>query len=99
MYVRYVQVEADNTVKNSNSITGWVEADQAALIEIQADTNNVRYTMDDVTDPTQTVGMLFRVTDPPKTFLMEDVTRIRFTRGAAANGNLNFHIISGRDNL
>lgn len=70
---------------------------KATSVEIQADTQAVRYTMDDETDPTSTLGMLFLTTEGPKEFLIEDLQRIRFTQGAGGAGALNFHFIAGRD--
>lgn len=94
MYLRYEQVAADNTVKTVAALN--VHAN-ATLVELQACTNDVRYTMDNATNPTQTSGMVLLTTQPPKTFLIEDLNRIRFTRGAAVDGNLNLHYAAGRN--
>ena len=94
MYLNFEQVVASNAVKTLTSLT--VPANATAA-ELQADTNPVRYTMDNATNPTQTSGMVMAVADQPKLFLIEDVNRMRFTRGAGADGNLNIHYLAGRD--
>ncbi len=65
--------------------------------EVQADTQAVRYTMDDSTQPTSTLGMLFLVTEPPRLFLIEDFKKMRFTQGAGGAGALNVTYIRGRN--
>ena len=94
MYLSYEQVVATDTVKTVADLT--VPAN-ATMAELQADTNPVRYTMDGAVDPTVSSGMVIAVADMPKTFLIEDINRIRFIRGAGANGNLNIHYAAGRD--
>ena len=93
MYLSYQQVAATAVLKGVAELT--VPA-KATLVEIQADTQNVRYTMDG-SNPTQTVGMLFLTTEPPRQFTIDDLNRIRFIRGSGSDGNLNFHYLSGRD--
>ena len=41
--------------------------------------------------------MLFLTTEPPKTFLIEDVKQIKFIQGAGGAGALNIHYFAGRD--
>jgi hypothetical protein len=94
MFLSYEQVIADATVKTVVDLT--VPAN-ATMAELQADTQNIRYTMDNINDPTQAVGMVLLTTEPPRMFLIEDLLRIRFTRGANANANLNIHYAAGRD--
>ena len=94
LYIGFQQVVASSAVKTVADLT--VPA-KATAVEIQADDQSVRYTMDDATNPTADVGMVFLVTEPPKTFLIEDLRRIRFIRGAGSDGNLNFHYLAGRD--
>lgn len=69
---------------------------KATGVNIQADTQSVRYTMDG-TDPTSSSGMLFLTTTAPESFLIEDLKRLRFIAGAGGAGNLNFHFWAGRD--
>ena len=95
MYLSAFQrVASDGTVKTVSTLT--VPA-KATAVEIQADTQAVRYTMDDATDPTSSAGMLFLTTEGPKFFLIEDLRRIRFTQGSGGAGGLNFHYLSARD--
>lgn len=93
-YLLHEQVAATSSVKTVSALNIPGNATHA---EIQADTVDVRYTMDDTNNPTQTAGMIFAITSEPKLFLIEDVKRIRFARGAGSDGNLNFHYIAGRD--
>lgn len=95
MYVSaFQQVAISNVVKTASDLT--IPA-KATHVDIQADTAPVRYTMDDTTAPTTSSGMIFLITEPPKTFLIEDLKRIKFIRSGAVDGNLNFHYFAGRD--
>lgn len=94
MYLSYQQVTAVLTVKTQLNLT--IPA-KATFAELRADTNPIRYTMDNATDPTPSSGMVLAVADEPKLFNIEDLRRIRFCRGAGADGNLNIHYGAGRD--
>ena len=94
MFLSYEKVAATDAVKTESDLT---IPGNATAVEIQADTQNVRYTMDGSTDPAQATGMLFLTTEPPKTFNIEDLKRIRFVRGNASSGVLNLHYFAGRD--
>lgn len=94
MYLGYEQVVADSSVKNAAALN---PPGKATYAELQADTQDVRYTMDNATDPSSTTGMVLATTHDPKQFQIDDVKRIRFTRGAGSDGNLNLHYFSGRD--
>jgi hypothetical protein len=94
MFIGFQQVSATSAVKTATALT--IPAN-ATAVEIQADTQNVRYTMDNETNPAQSSGMIFLTTDCPKVFGIDDLRRIRFTRGAGSDGNLNFHYSAGRD--
>ncbi len=93
-YLSYEQVAATAVVKTMAALT---IPDRAIKVELQADTNNVHYTMDDATDPTQTSGMVLGLFTKPELFLIQDLQNIRFVRGAAVDGNLNIHYLTGRD--
>lgn len=90
----FQRVASDGTVKTVTALT--VPA-KATGVEIQADTQDVRYTMDNTTDPSSTAGMVFRIASDPKYFTIDDLRRIRFTQGAGGAGGLNFHYNAGRD--
>ena len=93
MFIGYQQVNASGNVKTVANLT--VPADTHGVL-LQAETQNVRYTMDG-TNPTQTSGMLLIAgAEQPTEFSSEDLQRIRFMRGAATNGVLNLHYFSGR---
>ena len=94
MYLSFQQVGADNSVKTAAALTVPTRATQAELQCTGAEP--VRYTMDG-SNPTASSGMIMRITDPPKPFLIEDVKRIRFIRGGGADTTLGLHYFAGRD--
>lgn len=94
MYLSHEEIVADGSVKDVDSLTVPSKATHA---ELQADSSDIRYTMDNANDPAQSAGMILYQTGEPKLFLIEDIKRIRFTRGSGSNGNLNVHYIAGRD--
>lgn len=94
MYLSYQQAVVDTFHKTVADLT--VPA-KATHVELQADTQHVRYTMDDSTVPTISSGMLLLTTEPPKLFLIEDLRRIKFISAAVTNGKLNCHYLGGRD--
>lgn len=94
-YLDVEQVVATSSVKDVDDLT---VPNNATWAELQADTANIRYTMDAATNPTSTSGMLLLTTEDPSFFLIEDVKRIRFTRDAGGvDGNLNLSYGAGRD--
>lgn len=100
-YLAYEQVTVGSTVKDADDLVS-ASKNSSVLAELQADGQHIRYTMDDSTNPTSTLGMLLLTTDPPKLFTMEDVRRIRFTTGAAdgvSAARLNVHYVHGRTGL
>ena len=94
MYLSFEQVAVDGTVKTASALT--IPAN-ATGVEIQADTQAVRYTMDNASTPTSSSGMQFLTTSEPRYFLIEDLKRIKFTQGAGGAGVLNLHYHAGRD--
>ena len=98
MYLSYEQVEADDTVKTISALT---VPTGAAGAELQAETQDIRYTMDLTANPTEAHGMVLSATapQPVKQFSVEDIQRIRFIRGAAVNATLHVHWFGGRDDL
>ncbi len=93
MYLGFERIEAAGVVLTTAALTVPGGATGA---EIVTDTQDVRYTMDDVTDPAQASGMIFKVADEPKQFGIDDINRIRFMRGNANSGFLNIHYFGGR---
>jgi CTP synthase (UTP-ammonia lyase) len=87
MYNGFQSVAADGTVKTLAAVT---VPTGAVTVEIQAVTQAVSYTLDGTT-PTATAGMQFLVTEPPRAFLVSDLTNLKFTQGAGGAGVLNFH--------
>lgn len=88
MFLSFQRVAVDDVVKTVAALTVPVAARGAML---QADTNSIRYTMDNTTDPTGSSGMLLLTTSVPEHFLIEDVKRIRFVQGPGGAGGLNVH--------
>lgn len=89
-YLSYQRVASDGTAKGASQFD--VPAG-CTHVELQADTQDIRYRMDGVGAPSSTQGMLFRTTDPPKSFTINDFNRISFTQGAGGAGGLNAHFI------
>lgn len=94
MYLLFEREASGAAVKTVSDLAPPGEATHA---ELQADTQAIRYTMDGVTDPTSSSGMLLLTTSDPKLFLIEDLKRIRFIQGAGGAGGLNVHYLGGRD--
>ena len=94
MYIGYEQIAVSDTVLSVSDLT---IKKGATLVELQAGTQNVRYTMDLNTDPTAAIGMLLATTMEPKLFLIEDLKRIRFIRATGSDGTLNVHYVAGRN--
>ena len=96
MFLGYDQITVTAAVQTVANLT--VPA-AATHVQIQGETQDTRYTMDNVTNPTQTSGMVFSATapEPVHEFLREDLQRIRFVRGAGVNGVLNLHYSAGRN--
>lgn len=94
MFLRYAQAAVTTAgVQTSASLNLPGKATGA---ELQAEGGDIRYTMDDATQPTTTVGMLLLAGEAPVHFLIEDVKRMRFTAvGPAAT--LHVHYYAGRD--
>lgn len=90
MYLSYQQVAATASEKDVDDLT---IPDTTTHVELQASSQHVSYTMDNSTTPTQTAGMFLLTTSDPKLFLIEDVRRIKFVRGAGSDGNLNLHYL------
>ena len=93
-FLLYEQESATATAKTVSDLSIPARATDAQL---QADTQDIRYTMDDATTPTLTSGNVLKAGLAPETFLVEDVKNIRFVRGAGSNGVLNVHWFGGRD--
>jgi len=99
MFIGYEQVDVTAAVKTAANLT--IPA-KATHVRAQAETSDMRYTMDNSTTPSQTLGMILTTTavgidDVTETFLIEDLRRIKFTRGSGSDGKLNLHYFAGRD--
>lgn len=94
MYLGYNQIQVQGEVLTESDLSIPGKATAAVL---QAETGNIRYTMDNATIPTQTKGMLLIPTLPPEEFLIEDIRRIKFIRNGVTNAVLNIHYFGGRD--
>ena len=87
-FLLYEKIAVTSTFKTVAALTVPVTATH---VQLQSDTQDVRYTMDGSTDPAQALGMILKVGLAPETFLIEDVRNIRFVRGAGTDGVLNIH--------
>lgn len=91
-YISHEQVIAGDAVRGVGFLNIPVTATH---VELQAAVQPIRYTMDGSSNPNETTdGMVLLVTEPPKLFLIQDLQKIRFKRGAGTNGNLNLHYIA-----
>lgn len=88
MALGYEQITVSNAVLTVSSMT--VPAG-TLRVELQAEGQQIRYTMDGSTDPAVGSGMVLLVDDEPTDFLIEDVTSIRMIRGAGSDATLDVH--------
>lgn len=93
MFVGYQQILANNQVKTVAQLTVPVSALAA---QIQADTQNIRYTCDGTTAPTNNSGMVLLTTQPPLSITIEDLRNIKFIQSSGGAGNLNIHYLGAR---
>lgn len=95
MYLGAESVTVTSKVDTASDLTIPAKATHA---EIVVDTANVRYTMDNSTNPNTERGSIFKTTDPPKEFLIDDIKRIRYTQAVAGStARMNIHYFGGRD--
>ena len=92
-YIGYEQVAVAGVVVDFTSFT--LPAGSATHVELQAETANIRYTMDG-TVPTGTVGMLLINGAGPLAFLIEDLLTARFFGDGGAAAMLHVHYFTGR---
>lgn len=93
----FVGHDVESATASVKTATDLTIPANATGVELQADTSDIRYTMDDATDPTQITGMVLVNGLDPEPFLIQDLRKIRFTRGSGSNGNLNCHFWAGRN--
>ena len=91
MFIGFEVVTADSTVKDATAFTIPAEATRVVL---QCESFDVRYTMDNATNPTSTSGMILRQKEPQE-FLIEDLKRIKFTvdGGGLNTAPINVHYV------
>jgi len=95
MIIGYERVIADATVKTA---TAFSIPDRATRAIVQCEDFNVRFTMDNATDPSASVGFLMQQGTWYE-FPIEDFKRIRFTvkNGGTNQAPMNIHYATGRD--
>ena len=95
MYILCERIASTAAVQTAAALEMPPRATQAELV---ADTQNIRYTMDNQTAPAAGgPGMILKTTDEPKLFLIEDLRRIKFIADSGGAGGLNIHYLAGRD--
>jgi hypothetical protein len=103
VHLLYTSIDVSNAVV---TVPDARIPDNATHVHLQADVNDIRYTMDDQTDPSTSSGMILHadhaggvsgVGTPPITFLIEDLKRGRFIRDGANDSVLHLHFFAGRD--
>jgi len=85
-FTSFEQVAATDSIKTSADLT---IPDLATFAMLQADTQNVRFTLDGTVNPT--IGKRLIVGFPPERVEITDLKQIRFIREGGTNGNLNIH--------
>ena len=88
MFVGYQRVAVGAAVTNLAGVA--VVPAGTVRVQVQADLLNVRYTMDNATNPAVGVGMLLIVGQPPEWFEVQDFLRMRAISVGALSG-LNVH--------
>lgn len=92
-YLSFQQIAVADSVKTVADLTVPAKATGA---ELQPDTGNIRYTMDD-SNPSTTEGMLLLAARDPVTFLVSDLRAIKVIRDGGVSAKLNIHYFAGRD--
>lgn len=92
-YIGYEQVPVAGVVVGFASFT--LPAGCATHMELQAETANIRYTMDG-TIPDATTGMLLINGSDPVAFLIENLLTARFFGDGGAAAMLHVHYFTGR---
>jgi len=93
VHIGYEQIEVTNAVQTANALTIPANATHCRL---QAQDGNVNYTMDGVSDPSASAGMILHAGLKPEEFEITDLRNIRFTKDAGAP-KLNISYLAGRD--
>jgi len=91
-YLSYERAPAPIVVHNAGHLTLPAGISR---VQLQANGNNIRYTMDGVAVPTIAVGMLLVVNAVPEWFEVEDLLNIQFI-GVAAGAFLDLHYYGTR---
>lgn len=86
----YESITADSSVQQGSALS---IPNGAIGAELAASDQDIRYTMDGSTDPSETSGMLLSTSHNPKIFGISDVINIRFTRGGGTDGTLHVHYL------
>lgn len=92
MYTGFEQITVSSSVLTESAFTIPAETTH---VELQADTQPVRYTMDGTAVPTASSGMILLTTSDPKTFSIEDLKNIKMIRGAGSDAEINVHYFGG----
>lgn len=87
-YLSYLQITVSSSVLLGSDQT--IPA-RATFVELQAETQPVRYTMDDATAPSASSGAVLKASGKPKLFSVEDFRRLKMIRGAGSDAKLNVH--------
>ncbi len=93
-FLGYEQITVSDSVLDVSNLT--VPAN-TTFVEIQSETQNVRYILDGDTEPTVSTGMVLLVTEPPKFLEIEDLNDIKFIRDGGSDAALNVHYGAARN--
>lgn len=97
MFLKYQQVDVTTAVKTFADLPSPLPPYGMSGAMLQAETQNVRYTCDNGTNPTSSVGMLLITGLAATEFTFDDMKRIRFILAAGASGKLHIHWFGGRE--
>lgn len=90
MFVGFQQLAVNATVSTVTAIT-WPSNTVVSQVALQADVaGSIRYTMDGVSVPNTSVGMILAPNTPPQLFLAEEIQNIKYVAGTA-NTNILLH--------
>lgn len=94
MFLAYEQKAVSSAVLDVSDLTGPPTTSPSGAM-LQAETQNVRYTMDG-TAPTVSTGMILVAGAAPQQFLIDDLVNIKFIRDGGSDAALNVHWFGGR---
>jgi hypothetical protein len=94
MFLHFQSILVNGNVKDADDLE---IPDRCTGAQIMAIDNDIRYTMDGSTTPSDSVGMVLMKGDAPKEFDLDDLRNMKFIRGTSSNAYLGIHFRGVRD--